>query len=40
MDGATPHEHLYVRDAKGNVIEKYIRELDANGKPVGPWKRK
>jgi filamentous hemagglutinin len=37
MDPSTPHEHQTCFNDLGQPTGKYYRELDANGRPVGPW---
>ncbi|HDF2329268.1 TPA: hemagglutinin repeat-containing protein [Morganella morganii] len=32
-----PHEHKISYNERGYVDKKYYREIDKNGKPVGPW---
>lgn len=37
LDASTPHEHRPCFNDLGQPMGKYYRELDANGKPIGPW---
>jgi hypothetical protein len=37
LDPSTPHEHRVTFNERGQVNGHFYRELDANGKPVGPW---